>query len=210
MATNPISTPLPADLPENWIAGQTVAPNGSDVGLAEQYGYNYQSQQINDAQRAINSIGEAFENLYGNTDTVPVVNGGTGATTVAAALANLGAQPGFNFLVNPFFKYNGRNQTTYTATGTAIYTVDGWRLRDNATLTLENNGVTVACTSDGVCELLQYLSINYSDLAGKTLTVSAKVGDTIYSASGAVPEVQPGQSTVIAQTTFANNFILSL
>lgn len=91
MAVNPISSPLPADLPTNWQTGQTVAPNGSDVGLAQQYGYNYQSQQINAAQQAINAIGAQFPNLYGKGDTVPIANGGTGSDNAAQALVNLGA-----------------------------------------------------------------------------------------------------------------------
>ncbi len=41
MAENPIKTPLPADLPEDWTGGQTVAPTGAEVGLSEQHGYNY-------------------------------------------------------------------------------------------------------------------------------------------------------------------------
>jgi len=28
MAENPINPPLPADLPEDWAIGQTVAPSG--------------------------------------------------------------------------------------------------------------------------------------------------------------------------------------
>lgn len=26
---------LPADLPENWTQGQTISPNGTEVGLTE-------------------------------------------------------------------------------------------------------------------------------------------------------------------------------
>ena len=46
MAVNPITTPLPADLPTNWTYGQTVAPAGSDAGLTEQHGYNYLMEQV--------------------------------------------------------------------------------------------------------------------------------------------------------------------
>ena len=60
MATNPVSQNLPADLPENWVYGQTVAPQGSDAELATQYGYNYLMEQVNAAQTAINTIGAAF------------------------------------------------------------------------------------------------------------------------------------------------------
>ena len=41
MADRPLSGPLPADLPEDWTSGQTIAPAGADVGLSEQHGYNY-------------------------------------------------------------------------------------------------------------------------------------------------------------------------
>ena len=45
MAENPINPPLPADLPEDWAIGQTVAPSGTDAGLSEQHGYNYLMKQ---------------------------------------------------------------------------------------------------------------------------------------------------------------------
>ena len=63
MAVNPITTPLPADLPTNWTYGQTVAPAGSDAGLTEQHGYNYLMEQVNAAQEGVNTLGEAFEGL---------------------------------------------------------------------------------------------------------------------------------------------------
>lgn len=48
--------PLPADLPEDWQPNQTVAPDGTAVGLDEQHGYNYLMEQVNNAQEAINSL----------------------------------------------------------------------------------------------------------------------------------------------------------
>lgn len=45
--------PLPADLPENWTSGQTVAPTGAEVGMDEQHGYNYLMKQVNNAQKAL-------------------------------------------------------------------------------------------------------------------------------------------------------------
>lgn len=128
MAVNPILTPLPADLPTNWETGQTVAPNGSDVGLSEQYGYNYQSQQINSAQTAVNTIGEAFTNLYGNSDVVPVVNGGTGSNTPQNALVNLGAASNPNLLDNWYFAnpVNQRGKTNYVTDLQDAYTIDRW------------------------------------------------------------------------------------
>lgn len=63
MARNPITQPLPQDLPENWDDSQYVSPNGTEVGLTEQHGYNYLMQQVNSTQKAVTEIGEAFENL---------------------------------------------------------------------------------------------------------------------------------------------------
>ena len=48
--------PLPADLPENWTSQQTVAPTGAEVGMDEQYGYNYLMKQVNNAQRALKAL----------------------------------------------------------------------------------------------------------------------------------------------------------
>lgn len=63
MAENPITVPLPADLPTNWVYGQTVAPDGSDVGLSQQHGYNYLMEQVNAAQQAAEELGDAFSGL---------------------------------------------------------------------------------------------------------------------------------------------------
>ena len=74
MAENPIKTPLPADLPEDWTGGQTVAPTGAEVGLSEQHGYNYLMEQVNAVQTAAKEIGEAFSGLatLGPDGKVPV------------------------------------------------------------------------------------------------------------------------------------------
>lgn len=60
---NPITVPLPQNLPTNWTYGQTVAPNGSEVGLPEQFGYNYLMEQVNAAQKAAQELGTALEGL---------------------------------------------------------------------------------------------------------------------------------------------------
>lgn len=70
MADKPIPQNLPADLPVEWQNGQIVAPNGSSVGLAEQYGYNYLMQQVNLAQSSLNLVNNAFTDLA-TKDDVP-------------------------------------------------------------------------------------------------------------------------------------------
>ena len=67
-AINPITVPLPADLPENWTEGQTVAPNGTDAGLTEQHGYNYLMEQVNAAQEALQQVADYFPNLATTED----------------------------------------------------------------------------------------------------------------------------------------------
>ena len=67
-AINPITVPLPADLPENWTEGHTVAPDGTDAGLTEQHGYNYLMQQVNAAQTALQQLAAYFPNLKTVTD----------------------------------------------------------------------------------------------------------------------------------------------
>lgn len=62
-ANNPITVPLPADLPTNWTANQTVGPNGADSGQAEQYGYNYLMAQVNAAQTAASELGDVITQL---------------------------------------------------------------------------------------------------------------------------------------------------
>ena len=68
MAENPITTLLPADLPTNWVYGQTIAPDGSDVGLSKQHGYNYLMQQVNAAHTALKDVGDSFPLLALKSD----------------------------------------------------------------------------------------------------------------------------------------------
>ena len=80
MADNPITVNLPADLPEDWVENQIVAPEGQSVGLSQQHGYNYLMEQVNNAQTAATQIGEAFSGL---------APGGFGLGTVAVNIPDL-------------------------------------------------------------------------------------------------------------------------
>lgn len=83
MANRPIDAPLPADLPENWTAGQIVAPDGTSVGLSPQHGYNYLMEQVNRAQQGVNAVNEAFENVSGKRTCRVVVGTSTAGWTAA-------------------------------------------------------------------------------------------------------------------------------
>ena len=54
---------LPADLPENWTQGQTISPNGTEVGLTEKHGYNYLMKQVNNTQTEVNDINTALTDV---------------------------------------------------------------------------------------------------------------------------------------------------
>ena len=83
MAEKPIKTPLPADLPEDWSAGQIVAPDGTSVGLTEQHGYNYLMAAVNRAQSGVNAVNEAFETVSGKRTCRFVVGTSTAGWTEA-------------------------------------------------------------------------------------------------------------------------------
>lgn len=122
MANKPIS-PLTQSLPTNWTSGQIVAPNGSDVGYEEKYGYNYLMQTVNAIIQAVNSINNAFDGLIANTGSIdltknvtgilPEANGGTGASSLDADGVNYtpgslpitadNVQDALNFLASSYF-----------------------------------------------------------------------------------------------------------
>lgn len=83
MADRPLPTPLPADLPEDWTSGQIVAPDGADVGLSEQHGYNYLMGQVNATQRALNTINEGFDSISGKRTCRFVIGTSTAGWTQA-------------------------------------------------------------------------------------------------------------------------------
>lgn len=56
---------LPADLPEDWQAGQIVAPTGEEVGLSRKHGYNYLMKQVNAVQRGVNQLSAVLEGGVG-------------------------------------------------------------------------------------------------------------------------------------------------
>ena len=97
---NILSNTLPADLPENWQVGQIVAPNGTTVGLTEKHGYNYQSKQINDAQRAINQLDDAIGQLP-TISTISVTLLASGWSTLTQSVAATGVTATNAVIVSP-------------------------------------------------------------------------------------------------------------
>lgn len=83
MAEKPIKIPLPADLPEDWNAGQIIAPDGTAVGLTERHGYNYLMAAVNRAQRGVNEVNEAFGTVSGKRTCRVTVGTSTAGWTEA-------------------------------------------------------------------------------------------------------------------------------
>lgn len=139
--------------------------------------------------------GVEWISLPGVSSTPPlplsISNGGTGGTSVAAALANLGAQPGFNLLVNSRFKYNGRNQSTYTGAG---WTVDGWKCGNSNTVTLTAEGVIVSSSGSSGVSFNQPIQRN---LLGENVTLSFCANGEIVFVSGTIPNQAPASSTTL-------------
>ena len=114
MANKPLPNLLPADLPENWQSNQIVAPTGAEVGLAEQYGYNYLMAQLNAAQQAINNINNAFPGLASLTGgKIPLAQ-----LPVDEALSNTSGNPVQNKVINAALA--GKVPTTRKVNGKAL------------------------------------------------------------------------------------------
>lgn len=64
---------LPADLPEDWTQGQYISPNGTEVGLDTQHGYNYLMQQVNATQTEVNAINTSLEDVAQETSVQQVI-----------------------------------------------------------------------------------------------------------------------------------------
>lgn len=86
MPNNPVSPALPADLPTDWVYGQTIGPNGTDVGLTPQHGYNYLMQAVNAVQAAANALGQAIAAL--DASSVGADPSGTAASAVSTHNTN--------------------------------------------------------------------------------------------------------------------------
>lgn len=77
----PITTPIVADLPENWTNGQTVAANGADAGLSQQHGYNYLNSKVNEALEDISVLNDHAGTAYTTTNKPTASDVGAVPTT---------------------------------------------------------------------------------------------------------------------------------
>lgn len=128
-----------------------------------------------------------------------VANGGTGGTTVTEALANLGAQASNNLLVNPRFKYNSRDQQSYTGT---LWGLDGWHCSN---ITQSGNTLT---SSDNSANIQQTIK-NQSQVYGKTVTASIKQnGVEVVYGTGQIPSSPSSTAEYINFSTGFGNLVV--
>lgn len=78
MPSKPWPTKLPADIPILWGLADMVASYGSVGGYPERYGFNYLNKQVNELQNAINTVNDAFDTIFDDTDVHPVPVGWIG------------------------------------------------------------------------------------------------------------------------------------
>ena len=191
MADRPLSTTLPADLPTGWTNGQIVAPSGSSVGLATQYGYNYLMQQVNAVQTAANSLNTAFddlateEQLPANTEIVYTLSASYSGTTHA-----LTGFPAVSGLVSCVFtaaaNYTAGDTFTVNGTSYAIQLSNGEAAEDN----LFVSGAVVPCIVDTAGKTVNFKAgggLSASKLALATAATSdVLAGKTFYAGDKAL------------------------
>lgn len=152
--------------------GADGADGKSAFESAQDGGYTGTEQQFNEDLSAVSK-----KATLGSNGTVPITQGGTGATTPQAALANLGAGVRPNLLDNAIFigggsqqgggqlPVNQRGQTSYTVSG---YAIDRWRCIASTTLNINSDGIII--NSSNLGDFIHTFAPNI--IPGKTYTLS--------------------------------------
>lgn len=98
---------LPADLPTNWEQGQIITPNGTEVGLTQQYGYNYLNGQVNATETEVNNLSSEVSSLSiavagaASQTSVDNIASTIGTTTDTGATSTAGTLMGkANYLID--------------------------------------------------------------------------------------------------------------
>lgn len=128
------------------------------------------------------------------------------------ALRNIGGRPNRNLLDNWYFvgggtanhfPINQRGKTNYDGSGPIF---DRWRLSGSGTAALNVDGVALTAISSNL-EFYQYLAVEYSDIAGKSICISAIVDGKLFSAGTIVPDTAPTDWTNMINIVTSFGFI---
>lgn len=101
------------------------------------------------------------------------------------------------------FPINQRGKTNYDGSGPIF---DRWRLSGSGTAALNVDGVVLTAISSNL-EFYQYLAVEYSDIAGKSICISAIVDGKLFSAETIVPDTAPTDWTNMINIVTSFGFI---
>lgn len=172
---NIVNPNLPADLPTDWTTSQYVSPNGSEVSLSQQHGYNYLMEQVNAAQTAVNTLAEQAQEAVSGLESGALTATATrSGTTVAITGPEDAVTVTFlapaDWAEGDSYTYNGAPITVTDLNGNPV--TDGWK--QGAVLTFQISG--------GVAYFVGGASGSFLPLSGGTMTgpaVGAPGGSTI-------------------------------
>lgn len=163
--SNIITEELNHDLPENWTDNQYVAPEGADVGLTEQHGYNYLMKQVNNTQRAVNELDAG----YGNMDTK------IGSTTDTGGSATAGSVMGkLNAIISSLLSH----VSTWTAARAANLDASVSSRESEANAAARYNSIIATVSGSG--KKLTAKKLVTSIPAGTTATVVNVTGGGVF------------------------------
>lgn len=108
-----------------------------------------------------------------------------------------------NYIDNSNFRINQTGATEYSTADE--YTVDRWYI-DGGILTPVENGVQFVNTntesgSTSLVRLKQNIGYSFEEFMGKTVTLSAKINDTLYSGTATIPTEKPTEGTAVQYVT---------
>ena len=163
-------------------ASNCIHFNNTETGAT--YSDRYKLPKVTTGKTA-----DTWYNILTSKNAVTVAQGGTGATTAANAIKNLGVPSVIsnpNLLINSDFRVNQRGQTSYNNTNAASgkYTLDRWIHYASGAYTMtpvNGGGVTIVNSGSTNVDFAQIIENGIALLDGKTVTASASVDGTIYS-----------------------------
>lgn len=160
---NIVNPNLPADLPTDWTTSQYVSPNGSEVSLSQQHGYNYLMEQVNAAQTAVNTLAEQAQEAVSGLESGALTATATrSGTTVAITGPEDAVTVTFlapaDWTEGDSYTYNGQTITLTDLNGNPVKS--GWK--QGAVLTFQ--------ISDGVAYFAAGASGDFLPLDGGTMT----------------------------------------
>lgn len=169
---NPITVPLPADLPTSWVNNDIISPDGTSVGLSAKHGYNYLMTQVNNAQNAAKQLGEAFDDRTTIIGSLPVQTGSVVFNGSAQSPAWANYDPSKLTLGGTT---SATNPGTYNATFAPVqgYTwADGTTATKTVTWTMAEEALTVPVVTQPLVFNGQEQSPSFSNYDPSKLTLS--------------------------------------